>query len=97
MSPRHAGDSLPLEKKTRDSELDPGARDKLNCLHSSDFYVKQIFFESIFLLQVKSLPEMGTRSTNPRFCLILVFVFFLFFFFKNWVELQRDSRQQVAD
>lgn len=87
MSPRHAGDSLPLEKKTRDSEVDPGARDKLNCIHSSDFYVKKIFFESNFLLQVKFLPEMGTRSTNPRFCLVLVF-----FSFSSFLKIGLNCR-----
>lgn len=96
MSPRNPGDSFPIgEENTRPSEVDPGARDKLNCLHTSASYLKIIFFGEwnlFFLcLQVnKFLPEIGTRPTNTRLCLVLVFVFPLFFSFKNEVELQKD-------
>lgn len=94
MSPRHPRDSLPVgEENTRPSEVDPGARDELNSLHSSVFYlniIKMIKSVTCFsCLRIKSLPETRTRPPHSRFCFVLVF---LPFFFKNVVELQRGTR-----
>ena len=90
------GIRFPLGQKTCESKVDPGVRDKLNCLHGSDFYFKKNFFWSFFfLLQVKFLPEIETRPTNSLFCLILVFGSphrHFFFFFLSFLKTVLNCR-----
>lgn len=95
MSPRHPGASLPVGKEnTRLFEVGPEAIVKLNCLHSFTFYLKIIFWTVEFFLRLQVKFRIQTRKPSilPYFSM-----FFLYFFFKNGVELQMDPQQQEAD